>query len=80
MGLVGTVRIETFSAQFLNRSRTETGPPIPSATLPAAEDGGGRLLRLSLSLFLLLSLRLGFLLKQRLPVSDRDLVVIRMDF
>ena len=34
---------------------------------------------LAVGLFILLSLRQGFLLEERLTVSDRDLVVVRMD-
>ena len=35
---------------------------------------------LAAGLFVFLPLRLGFLREQRLPVSDRDLIVIRMNF
>ena len=72
LGIRRHCRIETFSAQFLNRCPFRNGLPIPSANFNSLPPRMAVASATSLAdLFLLLPLRLGFLLKQRLPVSDR---------
>ncbi len=73
---------EAFRTKFLNRHRFRKGLTILGAGLnsPPPRVPMASAASLAAGVFVLLPLRLGFLFEERLTVSDRDLVVVWMNF